>query len=314
MRTGRRADRFWLGQVFLALSALLLAGGIGLAGYSALARQVVAFCQRTFQGLAAYGGIAAVLVPLALGLLSLFLAGLSIGRQMQATRRLLRSLGPARSLSPELASLGRRLGLPRGRLRLVTDPRPLAFCVGLARPTVWLTTGLVSALDRESLTAVLRHEGHHLRHRDPLKLLLVRVLADAFFFLPAVRELGRAYEVHKELAADVEAALDPAGRVGLARALLKLLPQENAVLDRAVVSSLLSVKQTGTTQARLEQLTLAKVPELRPRRRSLLVTGLALMAYLVVGLAPLAEPTHVNWGESCGPKPSTPVIIWLDTL
>jgi Zn-dependent protease with chaperone function len=314
MRSTRRADRYWLGQVSLALSVLLLVSGLGIVRYSELARQFVAFCRRTFQGFATYGGAIMSLIPLALVALSFLLAGLSIWRQIRATRRLLQSLGTVRSLSPELVFLGRRLGIPGGRLRLVTDPRPLAFCVGFVRPTVWLTTGLVSALDREGLTAVLRHEGHHLRHRDPFKLLLVRVLADAFFFLPVVRELGRAYEVHKELAADAEAALDRAGRVGLAQALLKLLPQEDAVVEQAAVGSLLSGKRAGTTQARLEQLTHDALPEMRPCRRSLMVTGLALLVFFLVGLAPLTKPTHADWGESCGPEPATPAILWLDTL
>jgi hypothetical protein len=68
---------------------------------------------------------------------------------------------------------------------------------------------------------VIAHEVHHARRRDPLRILLVGMLADALFFLPALRRLKRRYEELAEIAADeaaVTATRDPSP---LAAALLR---------------------------------------------------------------------------------------------
>jgi Zn-dependent protease with chaperone function len=104
---------------------------------------------------------------------------------------------------------------------LIRDTRPRAFCAGLVRPRVYISTAAVSLLDAPALEAVLAHEAHHARRRDPLRMAAARVLARACFFVPGVAELGRHDHTLAELGAD-EAALVavPAGRAALARAML----------------------------------------------------------------------------------------------
>ena len=95
-------------------------------------------------------------------------------------------------------------------VRLFQSSRPQAFCAGLLRPRVFLSATARDRLSPAELRAVLAHEGHHVRHRDPLRLLVARILADALFFLPALRRLARRYAELTELAAD-EAAVRAAG-------------------------------------------------------------------------------------------------------
>lgn len=104
---------------------------------------------------------------------------------------------------------------------LLKSGHPQAFCAGLLRPRVFLSTAALKRLSEAELRAVLAHEAHHVRRRDPLRRLAVRVLADALFFLPALRRLERRYAELAELAAD-EAAVRAAGSAPLASALLKL--------------------------------------------------------------------------------------------
>lgn len=307
----RRADRFWLTQLSLVLLALVLTAGLGLARHVELAGRLLDLCQRSVHGLLDQGWGLLILIPPALGVLSFILFLLSIWRQLRSTRRLLGALGPHAPLPPGLLAMAGRLGL-EGRLRLVDDTRPQAFCAGLAHPVVWLTTGLLDGLDQDALAAVLRHERHHVRHRDPLKLLLVRALADAFFFLPLVRDLGQAYQVHKELAADADAVSSPAGQRGLARALLHMLGNGTPELASAAVGTLMLAQGTGAIEARLDQLTRGIVPALRPRRRRLLLTVFALILFLVVGMSPLSRSSHADWGGACGPVEAGPAALWLD--
>ncbi len=120
---------------------------------------------------------------------------------------------------------GRRLARdhrphPTGAL-VVDDERPHAFCAGLFRPRIYLTSGALAILDEGALGAVLTHERHHARRRDPLRLATSRVLARAMFFLPAARELGLQQQALAEMSAD-ESAINaaPGNRSALARAML----------------------------------------------------------------------------------------------
>ena len=174
---------------------------------------------------------------LALGLL---LAGLALGLRDaivrgRRTRRFLAGCRAARAGLP--AGLGRvaaRLGLA-GRLELVAAPEPLAFCHGLLRPRVCISTGLLRLLDREELRAVLLHEAHHVRRRDPLRRCVADWLAASLFFLPLVAMLREHHAVASEVAAD-QWALDRMGDGrSLAAALYKLLSRGGAASVAAPV-------------------------------------------------------------------------------
>jgi hypothetical protein len=96
-----------------------------------------------------------------------------------------------------------------------------AFCAGLLRPRIYFSTGALEALSGPQLEAVLAHERHHRRRRDPLRIALGRVLVDALFFVPVVGQLHKRYCAMAELAAD-DAAITtaPGGSQALASALL----------------------------------------------------------------------------------------------
>jgi beta-lactamase regulating signal transducer with metallopeptidase domain len=104
---------------------------------------------------------------------------------------------------------------------VVTDAEPRAFCAGLLRPQVYVSTGALAILDEDALGAVLAHERHHARRHDPLRLAAGRVLARALFFLPELGDLVRRQQALAELSAD-ESAVNaaPANRSALARAML----------------------------------------------------------------------------------------------
>jgi BlaR1 peptidase M56 len=104
---------------------------------------------------------------------------------------------------------------------LLPDAQPRAFCAGLLRPRVYVSAGAVALLDEAALNAVLAHERHHARRRDPLRFAAGRVLAHALFFLPELGLLVERQQALAELSAD-ESAVDgvPAQRSALARAML----------------------------------------------------------------------------------------------
>jgi Zn-dependent protease with chaperone function len=95
------------------------------------------------------------------------------------------------------------------RCRVLPFDETQAFVLGIVRPEIYVTRGLLAAAHSEDLAPVLAHEEAHVRKRDPLRRLIAS--AGLLFHLPGVtatieRRLTRA----QEMAADSEAA----GRIG----------------------------------------------------------------------------------------------------
>lgn len=161
-------------------------------------------------------------LPIALLTMGLVAGSVVLARQLVCTRRLVRQVESRQSSPPRtLLRLATGAGVAGDRLTYVLDPAPYAFCYGLASPRVCISSGMVRTLNKRELQAVLLHEGFHARRRDPLKVLVSRVLGVALFMLPTAAELRDRYLVRKELDADTQ-VLRRLSPQPLAAALLKL--------------------------------------------------------------------------------------------
>jgi Zn-dependent protease with chaperone function len=171
-------------------------------------------------------------------------------------------------------------------IRVVPSRRIAAFCAGVLRPRVYLTEGLVRALDVTELEVVVRHEAAHADMRAPLKSLLARVIARSFFWLPTLRDLEAVYTLTAELAAD-EVAVEATSQRTVVSA-----------LDRVLDSSP-AVGFANVADARIERLLDPAVspPQLVSRARlALTVVMLALVGWLAAARPHLtiAEQSHLH--------------------
>jgi Zn-dependent protease with chaperone function len=123
---------------------------------------------------------------------------------------------PRASAPPSLLAAAQSAGVTRLCCLAGTDRT--AFCAGFLRPRVYLTTA-VATLGTNELAAVLAHEAAHARRRDPLRRLITRAAADVVFWFPLLRWWLHRHVENTEVYAD-KAAIDHAGRQGLAAALL----------------------------------------------------------------------------------------------
>lgn len=57
-------------------------------------------------------------------------------------------------------------------LTVFAHESPDAFCAGLLRPRVYLSSTAVESVEDSELAAVIEHESHHCRRCDPLRILL----------------------------------------------------------------------------------------------------------------------------------------------
>jgi Zn-dependent protease with chaperone function len=168
-----------------------------------------------------------------------------------------------------LVAAARRSGV--SKLVCVAGPGASAFCAGLLRPRVVVTSGMVAALAAEELDAVLVHEAEHARRRDPLRRLAGRAAAEVLVWLPLVGWWTSRRLEEAELAAD-RAAIDRVGRTPLARAL-------RATATPAAVGA----RFDGAGPARVAQLLGEELPPRRPPLAACLLSLLGLT--LAVSLA-----------------------------
>lgn len=118
--------------------------------------------------------------------------------------RLLADLLPHLAVSdPRTERCAHALGLD---VTIVDHVSPMALTVGLWTPQVVATTTLVRRLTTDQLVAVLAHEAHHARRRDPLRMALVRTLAAMTGAPSNPGEWSRRAIARMELCADRSAA------------------------------------------------------------------------------------------------------------
>lgn len=81
--------------------------------------------------------------------------------------------------------LANRAGLPMPKTYLIDNPQPNAFATGRnpQNAAVAASTGLLQALTREEVAAVMAHELAHVEHRDTLTMTIVATLAGAISML-----------------------------------------------------------------------------------------------------------------------------------
>lgn len=169
-------------------------------------------------------------------------AGITCLGARRVTRRLDSLAGP---LPPRLADAGIRLGAVHCLVYLDL-PTATAFCFGFVRPRIAVTAGLLARVDDEALTAVLAHERHHARRRDPARYVALRALTAAAFMFPVAGAVARRIETRLELAAD-RAAVAETRPSALGAALLAVLADAAAPM--------LGAAGLSPTEARIAHLT-----------------------------------------------------------
>lgn len=197
--------------------------GLGAAGVLTLILALAAVPQAITADLPTSGELAgACRLALAASLPAILvtvLASIGVAAGVCALRSLDRHCRAQRRLEQRL-NVRRHIRVGGVTAHVFGDTRPHAFCAGLLRPRIYLSTGALSVLSWTELNAVVAHEAHHVAQRDPLRILLARVLRDALFFLPIMRHVADRYCALAEMAADDAAVRYCGDRRALASAML----------------------------------------------------------------------------------------------
>jgi len=113
---------------------------------------------------------------------------------------------------------GRQCRLESGILAVeISAPGPVFLVAGIWSPTFFISRQARELLDVREMQVAIRHERAHVKFRDNLKKLLLRLCR-----FPFLSELERSWVQAAELAADDAAAQDESSALDLASALLKI--------------------------------------------------------------------------------------------
>jgi beta-lactamase regulating signal transducer with metallopeptidase domain len=154
-------------------------------------------------------------VPVLLGLcgMAVLLTGTwkATAALLQASRTVVRWSSEARVVTFRAIDSSSSLSV---RVSAVAPPLTAA---GILRPSVWVSQAAEFALSEREFETALRHEVMHVRCRDNLKKLILRLVA-----FPGMAELERAWREASEMAADDAAVSSATEALDLAAALIKL--------------------------------------------------------------------------------------------
>jgi Zn-dependent protease with chaperone function len=128
-------------------------------------------------------------------------------------------------------------------VRVLPTAQPLCLLVGLFRPSVLVSRGLLESIASDELRAVLRHERAHAQRHDTL-VRLVAGISTVFMLPGARRALLQALELAAEQSSDEAGASELGDRTAMAEVILKV---ERLLHATPAPLSTLSVSFGGTS-------------------------------------------------------------------
>jgi len=157
--------------------------------------------------------------------------------------------------------------------RVLPVEEPQAFVLGMLKPRVYLSRGLLATLPPDDLRLVLAHEKAHARRRDPLRRFVAAV--GLLFHLPGIAAtLDRRLARSQEMTADAEAVPKAEERPRLAEALVRFarLRVSPATIARMEFLS-------GDLEARVQEL-LDSSPRTNAPSTSVIISGFIALCVL----------------------------------
>jgi Zn-dependent protease with chaperone function len=203
--------------------------------------------------------------------------------------------------SGRLLAVARQAGLQVRGVYCFQSQTARAFSLGIWQPQVWISSRLLDMLEDDELLAVLQHEAHHCRQRDPLRLLISRLISDIFFFVPLVWPLADYVQLAQEVAADASAIEQVGTRRPLASALHKLLTTPEPVVSPPDIA----ISQINVTERRIMALV---SPDQDQRWRPTFPRWLIslLLAGVLLGSTSFAQPNKHQLTLTCSITQAAP--------
>lgn len=89
-----------------------------------------------------------------------------------------------------------------GKVRIIADKKPSAFCLGLLRPKIYLSTGLIQLMMKQELEAIILHEKYHLLKKDNIFLITATFIRQLLIPFPIFSDIIDSFIKIREIKAD----------------------------------------------------------------------------------------------------------------
>jgi beta-lactamase regulating signal transducer with metallopeptidase domain len=225
------------------------------------------------------------IAPLLLGLCGLLLAAFGVWNAVRAVKTASRAIASWMSES--------RLVESRGRVPVVRISRvvPALAAAGILKPRILMSGAAEFLLTERELQTAVRHELAHVRRRDNLKKLLLRLVG-----FPGMAGLEAAWLEATELAADDAAVFNAGEALDLAAALIKLSRLAPAEVQIDLTAALVH-SPAAVMNVRVERLIAWSEERRVPARRGYSLwcaagAALALVAAFAVSYGALLVRVH----------------------
>jgi Zn-dependent protease with chaperone function len=133
------------------------------------------------------------------------------------------------NLHPELSKqLQEEYRLWNTEILVVHDKAFVGLNIGLWRPRIVISTAVLAQCSDEEVKGILLHELHHCRKRDNMRLFILTLMAESFFYLPVIKPVLTYVHTWLELFADRFAIRQMGTSLHVGTVLLKLAGGEKA--------------------------------------------------------------------------------------
>lgn len=184
----------------------------------------------------------------------------------------------------KISELIKSLGLEK-RASVIRANERFAFCLGIRKPKIYISTRLIAELSVKEVEAVLRHEQYHLENHDTFTMIIASTSHSLFPFFPILGDLIKRYRVEREIAADNFAVVKVGDSYHLVSALKKLL-----AFPTISTVTLAAIAEQDTLEPRIYSILNKSYSRKQFRLKHLFIT---ILSFLVIGIV-IVFPVHAR--------------------
>ncbi len=106
------------------------------------------------------------------------------------------------TLTPRVLTIIAKFNINKSSICLFMNENIYAFCFGVIKSKIYISTALVNNLEQDELEAVLLHEFYHLNQRHSTVLTFSKFVSSLFPFFPLLSEIHTLIKENQEISAD----------------------------------------------------------------------------------------------------------------
>lgn len=168
------------------------------------------------------------------------------------------------------------------KVLVFNSPKAYAFCLGIKKPNIYLSTKIIKMMNKKELEAVILHEKYHLENQDNISLLLLSFAKQFLVMFPVFSDILENFIIKKEIEADQAAIIQLGSKKDLISAFIKLIKSQHNIFPATSYFS-----EPSTIESRINVLLNKHSHLYSYKLRNIGISVLSLVALLIIMWAPV---------------------------